>query len=156
MALLTPSDTEQLRERISQTERKDEAVYITLTRTATLSITTAGTIVTFQEEVDSCGKITWSGSTITVPIAGYYHLSIKGTFAVKDSVSGEVVVNGVTVATMGTASMKDEKFRLSSTRFFKKDDAVQIRLTSGTGTMTLQVNQEDVQSESPIVHMVMF
>lgn len=135
-------------------EQFDDAIFLSLTRTATLSITTAGVIVTWQSEIASNG-MTWSGSSITVPIAGYYHLSIKGTLGVKDAVTGDVVVNGVEVATMGTANSKDTKFRLSSTRFYKADDAVQIRLTTATGTMTLQVNTEDSASESPITHMVL-
>lgn len=155
MGLQTPSDTEMLRDRVAQVERKDDPVYLSLTRTATLSLTTAGTIVTWQDEIDSCGKITWSGSTITVPIAGYYYCGFNGTLGVKDDITGDLIVGGVDVATLGTASPKATKFRLAITRFFKVNDAVQLRLTTATGTMTLQVNTEDVASESPIFHMVL-
>lgn len=144
-----------LRDRLQQVEREDKAVYLTLTRTATLTITTAGTIVTWQEEIDSCGKITWSGSSITVPVAGYYHLSMKGAFEVKDSTTGDVVVNGVEVATMGTGDGKDVKFRLNCVRFYKKGDVVQVKLTMASASHTLQVNTEDLASESPILHMVL-
>lgn len=152
---LQPSNEETLRDRVAQLERYDTAVFLSVTRTATLSVTTAGTIITWQSEIDSGGGMTWSGSSITVPIAGYYHLSIKGTFGVKEDVTGDVVVGGVEVATMGTASSKDAKFRLSSTRFYKAGDVVQIRLTTKTGTMTLQVVTEDSAGESPITHMVL-
>ena len=141
--------------RLVQLERGDNAIYISLTRTSTLSITTAGTIVTWQSLIDAGCAASWSGSTITVPVSGYYSLTIKGTLGVKDGITGDVLVNGVEVCTMGTGDSKDTKFRLTATRFYKADDAVQVRLTTATGTMTLQVNTEDSASESPILHMVL-
>ena len=141
--------------RLVQLERGDNAVYISLTRTSTLSITTAGVIVTWQSLIDAGCAASWSGSSITVPVSGYYSLTIKGAFAVKESVVGDVVLNGVDVCTMGTGDSKDAKFRLTATRFYKADDVVQIRLTTTTGTHTLQVNTEDSANESPICHMVL-
>lgn len=149
-----PSETAQLRERMAMVEQFDDAIFLSLTRTATLSVTTAGVLVTWQSEIASNG-MTWSGSSITVPIAGYYHLSIKGSFETKDSITGDVVVNGVEVATMGTGDSKDAKFRLNSTRFYKAGDVVQIRLTQASATHTLQVVTEDSAGESPIMHMVL-
>ncbi len=73
----------------------------------------------------------------------------------KDDIYGDVVVNGVEVATMGTAGSKDTKFRHSIMRFYKAGDVVQYRATTKTGTMTLQVNTEDAANESPILHMVL-
>jgi len=152
---LTASNEQALRERIVQLERADNAVFLSLTRTSTLSITTAGVTVTWQDEIDTAGGMTWSGSSITVPIAGYYIISVIGTLGVKDQITGDVLVNAVEVATMGTASSKDTKFRHSLTRFYKSGDVVQYRASTTTGTMTLQVNTEDQASESPILHMVM-
>jgi len=63
---LTASNEQALRERIVQLERADNAVFISLTRTSTLSITTAGVTVTWQDEIDVAGGMTWSGSSITV------------------------------------------------------------------------------------------
>jgi hypothetical protein len=139
---------------MSMVEQYDSAVFVSLTRTATLSVTTAGVIATWQSEIDSNG-MTWSGSSITVPIAGYYHITVIGTLGVKDNITGDIVLNGVEVATMGTASSKDTKFRMESLRFYKAGDVVQIRLTTSTGTMTLQATTEDSANESPILHMVM-
>jgi len=141
--------------RLVQLERGDNAIYISLTRTATLSITTAGVIVTWQKLIDAGCAAQWSGSTITVPVTGYYSLTVKGSFAAKDSVTGDVIVNGVEVATMGTGDSKDTKFRLTSTRFYKKDDEIQIRLTMLSSTHTLQVVTEDSAGESPICHLVL-
>lgn len=141
--------------RLVQLERGDNAIFISLTRTATLTITTAGTIVTWQSLIDAGCAASWSGSNITVPVSGYYSLTIKGSFEAKDSVTGDVIVNGVEVATMGTGDSKDTKFRLTSTRFFKADDVVQIKLTMGSASHTLQVVTEDSAGESPICHMVL-
>jgi hypothetical protein len=152
---LQTDEAQLMRDRMSTAERSDSAVFLSLTRTATLSITTAGVIVTWQSEIDSGGNMTWSGSSITLPMAGYYVISVIGTLGVKDQITGDVVVNGVEVATMGTASSKDTKFRHSITRFYKAGDVVQYRASTTTGTMTLQVNTEDVASESPILHMVL-
>lgn len=154
MTWLQTDEAQLMRDRMSTAERSDTAVFLSLTRTATLSITTAGVIVTWQSEIDTNG-MTWSGSSITIPIAGYYVLSVIGTLGVKDQITGDIVLNGVEVATMGTASSKDTKFRHSITRFYKAGDVVQYRASTTTGTMTLQVNTEDAASESPIFHMVM-
>jgi len=141
--------------RLVQLERGDNMVYISLTRTATLNITTAGVIVTWQSLIDAGCAVAWSGSRITVPVSGYYSLTIKGSFATKDSVVGDVIVNGVEVCTMGTGDSKDTKFRLNATRFFKVDDEIQVRLTMGSSTHTLQVVTEDSAGESPILHLVL-
>lgn len=155
MTWLQSNESQLLRDRISSVERRDNAVFISLTRTSTLSITTAGVVVTWQEEIDSGGDMTWSGTSITVPIAGYYLISGIGTLGVKDNITGDIIVNGVEVATMGTASSKDTKFRHELMRFYKANDVVQYRLQTATGTMTLQVNTEDAASESPLFHMVL-
>ena len=155
MTWLQTDEAQLMRDRMSTAERSDTAVFLSLTRTATLSITTAGVIVTWQAVIDSGGDMTWSGSSITLPMAGYYVISVVGTLGVKDNITGDVVVNGVEVATMGTASSKDTKFRHPLTRFYKAGDVVQYRATTATGTMTLQVTTEDSASESPILHMVL-
>lgn len=149
------NDQQQMQTRLQNLERFDSATYLSLTRTATLSITTAGVIVTWQNAIENVGDWTWSGTSITVPIAGYYLISVVGTLGVKDNITGDVLVNGVEVATMGTASSKDTKFRHELLRFYKANDVVQYKAQTATGTMTLQVNTEDTASESPILHMVM-
>lgn len=155
MTWLQSDEAQLMRDRVSTIERRDDAVFITLTRTATLNITTAGVIVTWQNDIDSGGNMTYSGTSITVPMAGYYLISVVGTLGVKDNITGDVLVNGVEVATMGTASSKDTKFRHELMRFYKAGDVVQYRAQTATGTMTLQVNTEDAANESPILHMVL-
>lgn len=151
----TPNKAAMVNGRLVQLERGDNAIFISLTRTSTLSITTAGVIVTWQSLIDAGCAASWSGSNITVPVSGYYSLTLKGTLSTKDTIYGDVILNGVEVCSMGTHDGKDTKFRLTATRFYKADDVVQIKLTTKTGTHTLQVVTEDSAGESPICHMVL-
>ena len=144
-----------MRDRMSTAERSDTAVFISLTRTATLSITTAGVIVTWQAEIDSGGNMTWSGSSITVPIAGYYKITVIGSLNARDTIHGDLLVNSVQVCSMGSSAFKDATFSHTICQFFKAGDVVQYKATTTTGTHTLQVVTEDSAGESPILHMVL-
>ena len=155
MTWLKSNENQLTIERINTLERRDDAVFISLTRTSTLSITTAGVTVTWQDEIDSGGDFTWSGSSITVPIAGYYAISVIGSLNLRDDIHGDLLVNSVDVCSMGTGSQKDVKFIHSVGRFFKAGDVVQYKATTTTGTHTLQVVDEDAAGESPIFHMVL-
>ena len=144
-----------MRDRMSTAERRDDAVFISLTRTATLSITAAGVIVTWQAVIDSGGDMTASGSSITVPIAGYYLIQVIGALDTGNNVAGDIVDNGVTVCTMTAGTARDHKFSHNVVRFYKAGDVVQYRATTSGSNRTLQVTTEDSDSESPIFHMVL-
>jgi hypothetical protein len=51
---------------------------LTLTRSATLAITTGGTTITWQVETRNSG-FTWSGTTVTIPTDGFYSFFLFGT-----------------------------------------------------------------------------
>lgn len=155
MTWLKSDEAQLLTERVSTVERRDDAVFLSLTRTATLSITAAGVIVTWQEEIDSGGDFTWSGSSITVPIAGYYLIQVIGALDTGNNVAGDIVDNGVTVCTMTAGTARDHKFSHNVVRFYKAGDVVQYRATTSGSTRTLQVVTEDSAGESPIFHMVL-
>ena len=144
-----------MRDRVSTLEQRDDAVFITLTRTSTLSITVAGVTVTWQSEVDSGGDFTWSGSSITVPVAGYYKVTVVGSLATRDNFHGDLRVNAVEVCSMGVGALRDVKFMHTVCRFFKEGDEVQYRATTTTATHTLAVVTEDAAGESPMFHMVL-
>jgi hypothetical protein len=152
---LQSDEAQLMRDRMSTAERRDDAVFISLTRTGTLSITTAGVIVTWQAVIDSGGDMTVSGSSITVPIAGYYLIQVIGALDTGNNVAGDIVNNGVTVCTMTAGTARDHKFSHNVVRFFKAGDVVQYRATTSGSTRTLQVTTEDSDSESPIFHMVL-
>lgn len=155
MTWLQTDEAQLMRDRMSTAERNDTAVFLSLTRTATLSITTAGVIVTWQAEIDSGGNMTWSGSSITVPIAGYYKITVIGSLAIRDTIHGDLLVNSVQVCSMGSGAFKDAAFSHTICQFFKAGDVVQYKATTTTGTHTLQVVTEDSAGESPIFHMVL-
>lgn len=144
-----------MRDRVSTLEQRDDAVFITLTRTSTLTITTAGVIVTWQSEVDSGGNMTASGTNITVPVAGYYAIQVIGSLDTGNNVTGDIVVDGVTVATMTAGTARDSKFSHNIVRFFKQSDVVQYRAYANGVNRTLQVVTEDTAGESPLLHMVL-
>jgi hypothetical protein len=152
---LQTDEAQLMRDRMSTAERSDTAVFLSLTRTATLSITAAGVIVTWQAEIDSGGNMTWSGSSITVPMAGYYLIQVIGALDSGNNVAGDIVDNGVTVCTMTAGTARDHKFVHNVVRFYKAGDVVQYRATANGSTRTLQVTTEDSDSESPIFHMVL-
>jgi len=149
------NDQQQMQTRLLNLERFESSTYLSLTRTATLNITTAGVVVTWQSEIENVGQWTWSATTITVPIAGYYAVTVIGSLAIRDNIHGDLRVNSIEVCSMGTGAQKDVKFMHTVCRFFKAGDVVQYRATTTTGTHTLQAITEDVASESPIFHMVM-
>ena len=155
MTWLQSDEAQLMRDRMSTAERRDDAVFISLTRTGTLSITAAGVIVTWQAVIDSGGDMTASGSSITVPIAGYYLIQVIGALDTGHNVTGDIVDNGVTVCTMTAGTARDHKFSHNVVRFFKAGDVVQYRATTTGSTRTLQVTTEDSDSESPIFHMVL-
>ena len=155
MTWLQSNEAQLMRDRVSTLEQRDDAVFITLTRTSTLSITTAGVTVTWQSEVDSGGNMTWSGATITVPVAGYYKVTVVGSLATRDNFHGDLRVNAVEVCSMGVGALRDVKFVHSVCRFFKEGDEVQYRATTTTATHTLAVVTEDAAGESPMFHMVL-
>ena len=155
MTWLQSDEAQLMRDRMSTAERRDDAVFISLTRTATLSITTAGAIVTWQAVIDSGGDMTASGSSITVPIAGYYLIQVIGALDSGNNVAGDIVDNGVTVCTMTAGTARDHKFSHNVVRFYKAGDVVQYRATTSGSNRTLQVTTEDSDSESPIFHMVL-
>ena len=155
MTWLQSDEAQLMRDRMSTAERRDDAVFLSLTRTGTLSITSAGVIVTWQAVIDSGGDVTWSGSSITVPIAGYYLIQVIGALDTGNNVAGDIVDNGVTVCTMTSGTARDHKFSHNVVRFFKAGDVVQYRATTSGSTRTLQVTTEDSDSESPIFHMVL-
>ena len=155
MTWLQTNDAQQVAARVLNLERAGNTTYLSLTRTATLSITTAGVVVTWQSEIENVGAWTWATTSITIPIAGYYLTSFIGKFEAADAITADIVVGGVEVATMNKSASKDVKFSHTLTRFYKAGDVLQLRLTAATGTHTLQVVTEDSAGESPIFHVVM-
>jgi len=125
---------------------------LTLTRSATLAITTAGTTITWQTETRNAG-FTWSGTTITIPTAGYYAVQLALGTTGSQSMAFTRIVNGVTIGGFVGLFSATNYFSGQSTGYYATGDALQIRLVPGVNTTVTQV-AEYAATESPILHIV--
>lgn len=125
---------------------------VTLTRSATLAITTAGTTITWQTEVRNQG-FTWSGTTITIPTAGYYAVQLALGTTGSQTMAFTRIVNGVTIGGFVGLFSATNYFSGQATAYYATGDALQIRLVPGANTTVTQV-AEFAATESPILHIV--
>ncbi len=125
---------------------------VTLTRSTTLAITTAGTTITWQTEVRNQG-FTWSGTTITIPTAGYYAVQLALGTTGSQSMAFTRIVNGVTIGGFVGLFSATNYFSGQATAYYATGDALQIRLVPGANTTVTQV-AEFAATESPILHIV--
>ena len=125
---------------------------LTLTRSATLAITTAGTTITWQTETRNQG-FTWSGTTITIPTAGSYAVQLIVGTTGSQTMAFTRIVNGVTIGGFVGLFSATNYFSGQSTAYYATGDALQIRLVPGANTTVTQV-AEYVATESPILHIV--
>ncbi len=131
------------------------AAYLTVTRTTTLAITTAGTAITWQTALRS-QSITWSGSVITIPSDGYYHLSVSIALAAATNTYIRFVINGVNsiisyVVPYGTGS--GNAGSCTAMLYLREDDTLTVALTPAANT-TLNQNGEGFAAPSPMLHIV--
>jgi hypothetical protein len=125
---------------------------LTLTRSATLAITTAGTTITWQVETRNQG-FAWSGTTITIPTAGYYAVQLAIGTTGSQTMAFTRIVNGVTIGGFVGLFSATNYFSGQSTGYYATGDALQIRLVPGVNTTVTQV-AEYAATESPILHIV--
>jgi hypothetical protein len=124
---------------------------LTLTRSATLSITTAGTTITWQTETRNEG-FTWSGTEITIPTAGYYAINLQYNAAVVTTTYAILRVNAVNVAFFSNSSVNSTLHGFTVMRYFATGDLVEARVVPAANS-TIQVIAEGVASESPFIHI---
>jgi hypothetical protein len=128
------------------------AAALTLTRSATLAITTAGTTITWQVETRNRG-FSWSGTTITIPTAGYYAVQLAIGTTGSQTMAFTRIVNGVTIGGFVGLFSATNYFSGQATAYYAAGDALQIRLVPGVNTTVTQV-AEYAATESPILHIV--
>ena len=129
--------------------------YLTLTRTATQALTTAGTNITWQSAIRSQG-ISWSGTDITIPTAGYY--AIYGSFAVSIATNtyirillnsaNSLISYAVPYSTGGGFAMT-----ISTGLYLQDNDIVRVNLTPAANC-TLNQNGEGFAAPSPMLHII--
>ena len=135
-----------------QTNVEIPSAALTLTRSATLAITTAGTVITWQVETRNEG-FTWSGTTITIPTAGYYAVQLAIGTTGSQTMAFTRIVNGVTIGGFVGLFSATNYFSGQATAYYATGDALQIRLVPGANTTVTQV-AEFAATESPILHIV--
>jgi hypothetical protein len=127
------------------------AAALTLTRSATLAITTAGTLVTWQTETRNRG-FNWSGTTITIPTAGYYLIQCLIGTTPSQTLIIQRVINGVTIGGFSIQLASTNYFAGQLVSYFATGDSLQIRLVPGANT-TVTLAAEYAAAESPILHI---
>lgn len=125
---------------------------LTLTRSATLAITTAGTIVTWQTETRNQG-FTWATDTITMPTTGYYAVQTFLQTSSNVTMFTQRQINAVNVGYFGNSFTALNYHVATMIRYFTTGDTLQIRVVPSVNT-TLNVAADGVASESPILHIV--
>ena len=124
---------------------------LTLTRSATLAITTAGTTITWQTETRANG-ITWATTDITIPTAGYYVLNLSYT-ATAHTAFMRLIVNGTTTGFFAASALSSATQAFTVARYFATGDVVRTQVLPSSN-VTIAVNAENTTGESPILHIV--
>ena len=125
---------------------------LTLTRSATLAITTAGTTITWQTETRNQG-FTWATTDITIPTSGYYAMSLTYNANTSHTAYTRLNVGGVNVVHMtGDNVGSTTRHGYMWLRYFTTGDVLSFTVVP-SGNVTIQVAAEGVTSESPIFHI---
>lgn len=128
------------------------AAGLTLTRSGTLAITTAGTTITWQVETRGYA-ISWAGTDVTIPSSGYYQVTMVYSSTVAHTVQARLFVNTVNVAFMASMGQSSVRQAVTITRYFTTGDLVAINLLPNVNT-TISIAAENAISESPFLHIV--
>ena len=146
----TSADLKATTQDLARVERPSAA--LTLTRSATLAITTAGTTITWQVETRNQG-FNWSGADVTIPTNGYYLINLQYTASVITTATAILRVNSVNVAFFADSSINSTLHGFTVMRYFSTGDSVELRVVPSANS-TIQVNAENATSESPILNIV--
>ena len=146
----TSADLRAVTQDLARQEQPGAA--LTLTRSATLAITTAATLITWQTEIRNNG-FTWSGTNITIPTTGYYLIAFNYVASASVVTYIRINVGGVFLLDMPAAPGNRARQAVTFTRYYTTADVVTITVDTVTNH-TMNVNAENATSESPIFHIV--
>jgi len=135
-----------------QTNIEIPSAALTLTRSATLAITTAGTNITWQVETRNEG-FTWATTDITIPTAGYYVINFTYLANLSHTAYCRLVVNGVGVSLFTDSSIASTTHNFFVMRYFSTGDVVRIQPVPSVN-VTVSVVAEGSPTESPFLHIV--
>lgn len=148
----------QFNDRQLETLQRNETPFaaITLTRTSTLAITTAGTTITWQTQTRGIG-ITWSGTDITIPTAGYYAINFSYSSTTAHTAYARLSVNGtftsIFASSYATQVVATGVQTFTHMRYFATGATVQI-IVVPSANVTINATAENATNESPILHIV--
>ena len=127
---------------------------LTLTRSAALAITTAGTTITWQSALRQY-QIDWATTTVTIPEEGWYVMRLALTFSVNLNNCLVVVVrNGVLVTSYNLFGDVDRNANtVAMLEYFTAGDTVQFRIFPSVNC-NINVVAQGGNAESPILHIV--
>ena len=124
---------------------------LTLTRSASLAITTAGTLITWQTETRNQG-FTWSTTDITIPTAGYYAVQCFLQTSGNVTLLTQRLINGTNVGFFGNSPLSINYHVAAMVRYFTTGDTLQIRVVPNANT-GISVAAEGAVAESPFLHI---
>jgi hypothetical protein len=129
------------------------AAALTLTRSATLAITTAGTVITWQTETRNNG-FTWSGTTITIPTSGFYLFNFVFKITTANQIAtAELSINTFQQSLMATSNTVTNTKSFTQMLYCTTGDAVILTVTP-TSNDTIALGVEGTNRPSPILNIV--
>lgn len=134
------------------TRQERPAAALTLTRSGTLAITTAGTDITWQTQTRGQG-ITWSTTNITIPTAGYYSITVRFSTAANVTMLTRLVINGTNQGYFGNSWTAINYHVGTTMQYFATGDVLKVTAVP-SGNTTINVAAEYALNESPILHVV--
>jgi len=151
-AILNATIQNQLK--LADIETAEEAgAVLTLTRTAVQAITTAGTTIVWQSEIRGY-QITWSGTDITIPADGWYHISVALQHTAMNDMQIRLSVGGTIVQyAPGIGDVDRDVSSAHFMRYFSESNVVQINILPSVNG-NLNARAENGLAESPILNIV--
>ena len=130
------------------------AAALTLTRTNTLAITTAGTTITWESATRSQG-FTWATTDITIPTSGYYGINFAySAFPTVHTSYMFIRINGVNITYMAASNVPSATAHaFTAVRYMVTGDVLSLRVVPSVNA-TMIVIAENSNGESPILHVV--
>lgn len=126
---------------------------LTLTRSAALAITTAGTTITWQTETRNNG-FTWSTTDITIPTSGFYLFNFVFKITTTNQTAlAELKLNGNPQSFMATNWNTTNAHSFTQMIYCTTSDVVQVVVTPTTND-TIAVTPESGSRPSPLLHIV--
>jgi len=131
------------------------ASYITVTRTATLALTTAGTTLVWQSAIRS-QSITFSNEYVIIPSAGYYHLSANIALSTNTNCVIRIVIDSVTQLAFNTVPFNSGSGFVSgcSAMLYLPENVNIVIVLIPAANTTLNRNAEGTTAPSPILNIV--